>query len=80
MRFPATWLLFGALCLGCGGPEPLTVDMPLHLEDHLDVATIVGSEVPADLLVPIVWHFDQPQPDWKPVIPLTSSMEPVQTE
>ncbi len=36
------------LCLGCGGPAPLTVDMPLHLEEHLDAATIVGSEVPEE--------------------------------
>ncbi len=44
--------------LGCGGPAPLTVDMPLHLEDHLDAATIVGSEVPADILEPVEWRFD----------------------
>ena len=44
--------------LGCGGPAPLTVDMPLHLEDHLDAATIVGSEVPADLPDPVEWRFD----------------------
>ena len=37
-------LLPSVLCLGCGGPAPLTVDMPLHLEDHLDAATIVGSK------------------------------------
>ncbi len=48
MKYLATW--FPMLCLGCGGPAPLTVDMPLHLEDHLDVATIVGSEVSAELL------------------------------
>ena len=42
-------VLSGALvCLGCGGPAPLTVDMPLHLEEHLDAATIVGSEVPEE--------------------------------
>ncbi len=57
-------LFAGLLCLGCGGPAPLTVDMPLHLEDHLDAATIVGSEVPADLQQPIEWRFDEPQPDW----------------
>ena len=36
-----------ALFVSCGGPPPLAVDMPLHLEEHLDAATIVGSEVPA---------------------------------
>ncbi|MEE8146760.1 MAG: sulfatase-like hydrolase/transferase, partial [Longimicrobiales bacterium] len=59
-------LLLSVLCLGCGEPAALTADMPLHLEDHLDDATIVGSEVPADLPQPIVWRFDQPQPDWQP--------------
>ena len=58
-------LLPSVLCLGCSGPAPLTVDMPLHLEDHLDAATIVGSEVPADLPQPIEWRFDEPQPDWR---------------
>jgi hypothetical protein len=37
-------LLLSVLCLGCGGPAPLTVDMPLHLEEHLDAATIVLSQ------------------------------------
>ena len=62
------------------GSTVLTADMPLHLEDHLDAATIVGSEVPAELLEPVEWHFDEPQPDWKPVVPLPNSMAPVQTE
>jgi hypothetical protein len=38
----------------------LTADMPLHLEEHLDVATIVGSEVPADAPAVMEWHFDEP--------------------
>ncbi|MEE9473850.1 MAG: hypothetical protein V3V82_07695, partial [Acidimicrobiia bacterium] len=41
--------------------------MPLHLEEHLDAATIVGSEVPADLVEPVEWRFDEPQPGWKAV-------------
>ena len=78
MKYSITWFLNGhrsswlvslllpsVLCLGCGGPAPLTVDMPLHLEDHLDAATIVGSEVPAEVLTPIEWRFDEPQPQWK---------------
>jgi arylsulfatase A-like enzyme len=51
--------------LGCGGPAPLTVDTPLHLEEHLAAATIEGSEVPEDLPQPVVWDFDEPQPEWK---------------
>ncbi len=57
-------LFAGLLCLGCGGPAPLTVDMPLHLEDHLDAATVSGSELPVDIPDPIQWRFDEPQPDW----------------
>ncbi|MCH8813212.1 MAG: sulfatase [Gemmatimonadetes bacterium] len=62
----ASLLLPSVLCLGCGGPAPLTVDMPLHLEEHLDVATIVGSEVPEDVPTAVEWRFDEPQPNWKP--------------
>ena len=58
-------LLAAILCLGCSGPAPLTADKPLHLEEHLDAATVVGSEVPVDLLQPIEWRFDEPQPDWQ---------------
>ncbi len=63
--FLASLLLPSVLCLGCGGPAPLTVDMPLHLEDYLETATIVGSEVPLEVLDPIEWRFDEPQPQWK---------------
>ena len=62
-------LLLGLWTLGCGGPAALTVEMPLHLEDHLDVATISGSEAPAKPPQPVEWRFDQPQPDWKPATP-----------
>ena len=50
---------------GDAGSPVLTAEMPLHLEDNLDAATIVGSEVPADLLQPIEWRFDEPQPEWQ---------------
>ena len=49
----AVSLLATLLAVGCTGLDsgqlPLTAEVPLHLEEHLDVATIVGSEVPADL-------------------------------
>ncbi len=85
MRFPIhrrffLWpglLLPSVLCLGCGQPAPLTVDMPLHLEDHLDAATIVGSEVPDDIPEPVEWRFDEPQPDWRPATPTGGLWEPV---
>ncbi len=70
-------LLPSVLFIGCGGPAPLTVDMPLHLEEHLDAATIVGSEVPANIPEPVEWRFDEPQPDWKPAKPIPAQMEAV---
>jgi len=65
MRRLAAVLLPSLLWFGCGGPAPLTVDMPLHLEEHLDAATITGSELPPDPPQTVEWRFDQPQPDWK---------------
>jgi arylsulfatase A-like enzyme len=43
--------------------------MPLHLEDHLDEAVVVGSAVPQDLREAVEWNFDEPQPDWKATPP-----------
>ncbi|MDA2928455.1 hypothetical protein MYX84_00665 [Acidobacteria bacterium AH-259-O06] len=60
------------------GPTPLTAHVPLHLEDHLDAATIEGSEVPAELPEAAEWGFDEPHPDWKPVVPLDPARKPVQ--
>ena len=64
---PLLALVLALICAGCdSGPAPLTAEMPLHLEDHLDAATIVGSEVPEDIPQAVEWRFDEPQPDWKP--------------
>jgi arylsulfatase A-like enzyme len=64
--------------LGCGGSAPLSVDTPLHLEEHLDAATIVGSEVPADIPEPIEWRFDETQPEWKTLSLAELDIEPTQ--
>jgi hypothetical protein len=62
----ALWTFPLLSCSGSPSDSPvLTADMPLHLEDHLDAATIVGSEVPAKLPEPIEWRFDEPQPEWQ---------------
>lgn len=53
--------------LGCGGPAPLTVDTPLHLEEHLDHTRVIGSDVPEYGLQPVEWHFDVEQPEWQAV-------------
>ena len=64
--FPTTVLSLAlASCSGSpSGSTVLTADMPLHLEQHLDAATIVGSEVPVDAPTVMEWHFDEPQEDW----------------
>ena len=68
-----TATLLSLALAGCSGSSSgstvLTADMPLHLEQHLDVATIVGSEVPMDAPAVMEWHFDEPQEDWKPLVP-----------
>ena len=80
--FVAVACLIALFCTACGDPVSdsvvLTADLPLHFEDHLDAATIVGSEVPTDLPEPVEWRFDEPQPDWKPVVPLDPARKPVQ--
>jgi arylsulfatase A-like enzyme len=69
-------LVIVLMALSCSGPESdqrvLTAEMPLHLEEHLDDAKILGSEVPADVPKPVEWRFDEPQPDWKPAGPIFS--------
>ncbi|KKM84157.1 hypothetical protein LCGC14_1302050 [marine sediment metagenome] len=69
------------MAFSCSGPESdqtlLKAKLPLHLEEHLDAASIEGSEVPEDLPAPIEWHFYKPQPDWKPVKPISAQMEAV---
>ena len=57
-------LFLSLAVIGCqsnAGPDVLTADMPLHLEAHLDDATIVGSEVPADLPEPVEWRCRRPR-------------------
>ena len=56
-------LLFPAAFLpGCADSEALSADIPLHLEEHLDAATIIGSEPPRDIPEAMSWRFDEPQP------------------
>ncbi len=78
--FPFTALTLAVA--GCTGSEPgsivLTADMPLHLEQHLDAATVVGSEVPTDAPDVTQWRFDQPQDDWRPALPWNPTIDPVE--
>ncbi len=76
-------LLLSLLCVGCGQAETLTAHLPLHLEDHIDVADVTGSEVPSDVRQPVEWRFDEPQPDWKPAKPIAGhreAMTPIRIE
>jgi arylsulfatase A-like enzyme len=77
------FFVFALITFCCSGPESeqplLTAEIPLHLEEYLEAATIEGSEIPEDLPPPVEWRFDEPQPDWKPVIPLNPSSKPVRT-
>jgi hypothetical protein len=64
----ALWLV---ACAPSGrGPAVLTVDVPLHLEDHLDSAVVTGSAIPENLPGPVEWRFDREQPDWIPMDPI----------
>jgi len=74
-------LVIMLMAFSCSGPESeqplLTAELPLHLEEHLEAAGIDGSNVQENLLTPVVWHFDEPFLDWKPVKPLAKQWEAV---
>ncbi len=65
-------LLLALYCIGCGA-APLRVEMPLHLEDHLAAAHIEGAQSPPAIPATVEWRFSEPQPDWKPAIPMNRS-------
>src|SRR5262245_28202043 len=70
-------LLLSANCAArSSSPAPLTADVPLHLESHLDAATIEGSAAPVDPPRPVEWRFDQPQPEWKAAAPFNPTLAP----
>ncbi len=81
-RCGASWLapLTGLLVVSCMGGEqgqaPLTAELPLHLEEHLDAATVEGFEVATDAPIAVEWRFDQEHPDWKATSPLNPETEP----
>lgn len=62
------------IAFSCSGPDSdqplLTAEVPLHLEEHIDEARIEGSEVPKDVPSAVEWRFNEPQTDWKAVVPL----------
>jgi len=66
-------VLFAALT-ACGGTGDiserpvLTAVPPLHLEEHIPDAVIVGSDLPEVPVEPIEWLFEGGDAGWKPVI------------
>lgn len=74
-----TVLVVGGYSMGESGPLLLAAQTPMHLEDHLDAAKVVGPDVPADLPA-VEWRFDEPQPDWKPVATLNPHTKPAKVE
>lgn len=84
IRACLVWLSLGLLVCGCRGEKEsgklLRAEVPLHLEEHLESATVVGSEVPENLPAPVEWRFDAPQSDWKPVLPRDETQPSTRTE
>ncbi len=74
----AAALLAAACRASADRPQPLAADLPLHLEEHLAGAQVVGSEVPAAIPERAIWHFAAPQPGWKAVAP--AELGPVRLE
>lgn len=63
----------------CGTRSPiLPAEVPLHLEEHFDAATLTGSEVSSDVPATKEWRFDRPQPDWKAALALDPASKPVE--
>jgi arylsulfatase A-like enzyme len=73
-------MLFAVLLLaavGCRPGDSTANDQPVHLEERLAEAHVQGSEAPKDPPVPAEWRFDEPRPEWQPVMPLLPGREPV---
>jgi arylsulfatase len=76
-------ILSVALAPRCAGPaadRPIPADRPVHLEEHLDQAQVVGSAPSDDLPAPVEWRFDLPRTGWTPVVPLRKAASPIRTE
>jgi hypothetical protein len=76
---PSVFLLIIVNCSDSDSGLPvLTVELPLHLEEHIDAARIEGSRPGGDFLEPVLWDFKKAQPEWKLVNPLQPSFMPAQ--
>jgi arylsulfatase len=69
--------LFVVSCSGPGSKTTLTsVEHPIHLEESISQAVIEGSQAPKNMADSAEWRFDEPQPGWKPIIPLRQPQKP----
>jgi arylsulfatase A-like enzyme len=75
----AVALLFFALrCSGPAAKQPIIpADHPIHLEEYVTLAEVIGSEVPKDIEAAVEWRFDEPRTDWKPIVPFRKSAQPL---
>ncbi len=82
-----SWLslvLLVILTIGCPGGEParqpLTAELPLHLEEHLDTASIEGAEIPTEVSDSIAWSFSEGELEWKALDHFSPALPPPQIE
>jgi arylsulfatase A-like enzyme len=62
-------------CGPVGADVVLNADVPLHLENQLELAVVEGCNVPDDVPEPVTWNFADEQPEWKIVEPWEPEVE-----
>ncbi len=71
------------LAVGCARPADVApIDgrgLPVHLEEHMDAASVVGSMPPDDVPAVIVFGPEDLRADWKPATPLVTTFGPLKT-
>ena len=76
---PVFVLVSGLVGCGSSGPGvwPVFSEMPLHLEEHLESASIEAANPPESPPAAVVWNFDVPQREWKALVRPGSDRQPV---
>lgn len=73
-------LLVAPGCRDSGPGDALSADTPLHLEEHLDRASIEGADVPSELDEPMVWSFAGEAAGWRPLPAVVPGSRPLLSE
>src|SRR5262245_36740503 len=60
-------LVLSVGCRQADSARALAAEMPVHLEDHVDAASVEGPSATESALDPVTWRFDAGEPAWKPV-------------